>query len=167
MSAEAGGTTGEIHRYFPEWADRPAGPDTLREAERNSYLAGGYADEFGYGIPSDRLPVFPPLLGDPESSPLWHEQIGALHPGYPQCATPLDRTRRRLGEAMHSEPPADHRAGRAAARPETRHPALAAFRAIAVAPRARGPLSQALFRVGVVAFMAERMIRRRHLHDLR
>jgi hypothetical protein len=166
MTADADGTTGEIHRYFPEWADRPAGPDTLREADRNSYLAGGYADEFGYGIPSDRLPVFPPLLGDPESSPLWHEQIGALHPGYPQCAKPLDRTSRPRGDAMLCEPAADHRAGGAAARPEPPHPALAAFRAIAVAPRARGPLSQALSRVGVVAYMAERLIRWRHLNDV-
>ncbi len=166
MTADADGTTGETHRYFPEWADRPAGPGSLREADRNSYLAGGYADEFGYGRQSGRLPAIPPLLGDPESSALWREQIGALHPGYPQCAKPLDRTSRPPGDPMRFDPAADHQAGRSATRPEARHPAPVAFRAIPVAPRARGPLSQALSRVGVVAFMAERRIRRRHLNDV-
>src|SRR5690348_10328391 len=81
----------EIHRYFPEWADRPTGPDPQHESDRNSYLAGGYADEFGYGVFPGRPPAIAPLDGDPEDSGLWREQIGALHPGYPQCPKPLDR----------------------------------------------------------------------------
>src|SRR5581483_9122326 len=61
------------------------------EADRNSYLAGGYADEFGYGASPGGLPAIAPLAGDPESSRLWREQIGALHPGYPECPKPVDR----------------------------------------------------------------------------
>jgi hypothetical protein len=80
-----------IHRYFPEWADRPAVDGVPREAERNSYSAGGYAEEFGYaaqpGLPAPRKP----LTGDPERSKQWRIQIGAVHPGYPECPKPLDR----------------------------------------------------------------------------
>src|SRR6185437_1945232 len=36
----------EDHRFFPEWADRPPSTESLHEADRNSYLAGGYAEEF-------------------------------------------------------------------------------------------------------------------------
>jgi hypothetical protein len=31
------------------------------------------------------------LNGDPECSKHWRTQIGALHPGYPECSRPLDR----------------------------------------------------------------------------
>jgi len=81
---------GELHRYFPEWADRPFSNGLLFEAEHNSYLAGGYAEEFGYQS-RDGASVFPALSGDPEASGLWRVQIGCLHPGYPQCPRPQDR----------------------------------------------------------------------------
>jgi hypothetical protein len=83
--------TDEVHRYFPEWADRPDFAGLLLEADHNSYLAGGYSEEFGYRAPGDRAPVFPPLAGDPDGSRLWCVQIGGLHPGYPQCPRPHDR----------------------------------------------------------------------------
>ena len=81
----------ELHRYFPEWADRRPRNGTPREAVRNCYLAGGYAEEFGYCPPADSLAALPPLAGDPEHSLYWYVQIGALHPGYPQCARPAER----------------------------------------------------------------------------
>lgn len=81
----------EVHRYFPEWADRPESVGLLREADHNSYLAGGYSEEFGYRVRPDRPPIFPLLLEDPERSDEWCVQIGCLHPGYPECARPADR----------------------------------------------------------------------------
>lgn len=142
-----------IHRYFPEWADRPVGPETQHESDRNSYLAGGYADEFGYGDPSGLHPAIPPLEGDPEGSKLWREQIGALHPGYPECPKPLERFGREMApQAAPAQPThSELRARRAA------------FRIIQVRPRAGDPL----LRLGVIAFVTERLIRRRHLDNLR
>ncbi len=83
----------EEHRYFPEWADRPAIPGPPLEADHNSYLAGGYSEEFGYRTGTDRPPVFPSLEGDPDESRLWRVQITGFHPGYPQCPRPEDGER--------------------------------------------------------------------------
>lgn len=78
----------EDHRFFPEWADRPPSTESLHEADRNSYLAGGYAEEFGHGV-RETLPAAhtPPAEEDSE----WRVQIGGLHPGYPECPRPRDR----------------------------------------------------------------------------
>lgn len=78
----------EDHRFFPEWADRPPSTESLHEADRNSYLAGGYAEEFGHGV-QQAVPAActPPADEDSE----WYVQIGGLHPGYPECARPRDR----------------------------------------------------------------------------
>ncbi len=81
----------EVHRYFPEWADRPESTDSLLESDHNSYLAGGYSEEFGYRVRPERPPVFSLLLEDPEHSRQWAVQIGCLHPGYPECPRPADR----------------------------------------------------------------------------
>ena len=163
----AAALTREIHRYFPEWADLPTGRDPLREADRNSYLAGGYADEFGYGTQSDR-PAIPPLDGDPESSRLWREQIGALHPGYPQCPKPVDRMSGPHGRPTRLEPQRDGGAENSATPRSGPRPQAAAvgFRVVPVRPRGQAALSRVLFRVGPLAFMAERLMRRRHLNDV-
>lgn len=143
----------DLHRYFPEWADRPPGPDAQHESDRNSYLAGGYADEFGYGTGGGRPPAIPALDGDPEGGKLWREQIGALHPGYPECPKPLDRAG----------------PGRAPPTCDTRHLPVAplhaagAGRIIRVRPRLHGPLGRTALRLGVISFIAERLIRARHL----
>ena len=81
----------EDHRYFPEWADRPGIPGPPVEADHNSYLAGGYSEEFGYHVSADRPPVSTPLEGDPDASRLWYVQVIGLHPGYPECGRPNDR----------------------------------------------------------------------------
>jgi hypothetical protein len=77
----------EDHCYFPEWADRPPARGSLHEVERNSYLAGGYAEEFGHRAPAMPAQAPIPVEGDGE----WRVQIGGLHPGYPECPRPLDR----------------------------------------------------------------------------
>src|SRR5947208_3236 len=80
---------GEIHRYFPEWADLPVEEGMQWESDRNSYSAGGYAEEFGYAAQPGLPAPARPLKGDPECSKQWHCLIGALHPGYPECSRPL------------------------------------------------------------------------------
>jgi hypothetical protein len=78
----------EDHCYFPEWADLPPAEGGLHEVERNSYLAGGYAEEIGHRAkPASVREVSIPVEEDRE----WRVQIGCLHPGYPQCPRPLDR----------------------------------------------------------------------------
>ncbi|MFI4909157.1 MAG: hypothetical protein ACHQHL_13770 [Steroidobacterales bacterium] len=155
-----GGFVSEIHRYFPEWADRPVGPDTQQEADRNSYLAGGYADEFGYGAHAGGPPAIDPLTGDPENSRLWREQVGALHPGYPQCPKPLDRY-------GLEPPPAVFVPRRSREAPRD----VVGFRVIQIGPpgrkaRKQASLRQLVLRLGLLSFMAERLIRRRHLNDV-
>ena len=83
----------EVHCYFPEWADRPVANGAAGESDHNSYMAGGYAEEFGYLCCADCPTVLPIVDGDPEQCALWRVQMGGLHPGYPACARPLDRTR--------------------------------------------------------------------------
>lgn len=155
-AADAALRQSELHRYFPEWADRPTGPDAQQESDRNSYLAGGYADEFGYGTGLGRAPAIAPLEGEPEGCRLWREQIGALHPGYPECPKPLDRSPRE---------PARVPSG-ASSGPGAPWHARAAFRVIQVRGRGRDPLAQAVLRLGLVAFITERLIRSRRLNDV-
>jgi hypothetical protein len=87
----AGAHRPDMHRYFPEWADRQPRPGVYLEAGRNSYLAGGYAEEFGYGDERDCRVGACLVVADPERCCLWAAQIGGLHPGYPEWATPLER----------------------------------------------------------------------------
>jgi hypothetical protein len=150
----AAGSMSDIHRYFPEWADRPVGPDAQHESDRNSYLAGGYADEFGYGADAGLPPAISPLTGDPEESRLWREQVGALHPGYPQCPKPLDRDRLEIARVV------------LAAHPRGEPHRRVGFRVIRVRPRDRAPLGRAGLRLGVISFLVERLIRYRRLNDV-
>lgn len=157
MSGEtaADGSLSQVHRYFPEWADRPVGPDAQHESDRNSYLAGGYADEFGYGLSPGYLPAFIPLDGDPEGGRLWREQTGALHPGYPECPQPLARDGREESPQAHGQHtfPIEPRMS-------------GGFRVIQVGRRARDPGRHAVLRLGVISFFADRLIRRRRLNDV-
>lgn len=84
------GWTSEVHRYFPEWAARPARGGFPHESDRNSYLAGGYAEEFGYDVQPGCPASLARLAGDPERSEEWCIQMGALHPGYPERGKPLE-----------------------------------------------------------------------------
>lgn len=156
----------ETHRYFPEWADRPIGPETQHEADRNSYLAGGYADEFGYGTPIGLPPAIAPLQGDPECSRLWGEQIGALHPGYPQCPKPADRLLERSDGRAPMQGQGTAREAPAAQALRAHVGARMGFRIIRVGSRGRAALGHPALRLGVLSFLAERLIRRRHLNDI-
>src|SRR5262245_28378552 len=80
----------EQRRYFPDWT--PCLPEELDEleAEHNSYLAGGYAEEFGYWAQAGSSRGVPLLDGEPpEQSAEWFGQAAAMHPGYPIRPCPL------------------------------------------------------------------------------
>ncbi len=103
------------HCYFPEWADRPAGRGSLHETDRNSYLAGGYAEEFGH-----RAETFPdePAAASAEEDGEWRVQMGCLHAGYPDRPRPLDRQPRESdGRAGTAGRPSVYRADRPQRKP--------------------------------------------------
>jgi hypothetical protein len=75
---------GEQRRYFPDWTDHLLESGIELEADRNSYLAGGYAEEFGYRTQSDCSRGVPVLDGEsPELCREWRCLARAIHPGYP------------------------------------------------------------------------------------
>jgi hypothetical protein len=76
------------HRFFPEWANLPAGRGPQWESDWNSYLAGGYAEEFGYHVQPGFWTGFAVTARVSEQS---RAQIGALHPGFPECPRPGDQ----------------------------------------------------------------------------
>jgi hypothetical protein len=81
---------GEQRRYFPDWTRHARASSFELEADHNSYLAGGYAEEFGYRAqPGFSRDV--PVLEDesPERCRERHRQAQATHPGYPLRAHPV------------------------------------------------------------------------------
>lgn len=100
----------EDHCYFPEWADLPPARGSLHEVDRNSYLAGGYAEEFGHRAPA--IPAQGSIPAEEEGE--WRVQFDGLHPGYPECPRPLDREFLTGGRSAGP----DHGAGTRQARPQ-------------------------------------------------
>ena len=129
----------EDHSYFPEWADRPGIPGPPVESDHNSYLAGGYSEEFGYRVSAERPPVFAPLEGDPDGSRFWYVQVTGLHPGYPECGRPVDRDRFRRRAGMEESRRAQ--TGRILARDSAARPrdSTQPIRVIRVGERVRNP----------------------------
>lgn len=80
----------EERRYFPDWTEPLADVREEVEADHNSYLAGGYAEEFGYHAQPGSSRGVPVLDGEsPEESAEWHCQASATHPGYPIRPRPI------------------------------------------------------------------------------
>ena len=81
---------GEQRRYFPDWTRHTLANGFELEADHNSYLAGGYAEEFGYRAQpgwSRGVPVMEDEI--PERCRDRRRQAQATHPGYPLRAHPL------------------------------------------------------------------------------
>jgi|GEM_PF-2802601 len=77
-------TADEQRSYFPDWACRVPEVREELEADHNSYLAGGYAEEFGYWAQHGSSRGVTVLQGElPEECVEWLCQAGGLHPGYP------------------------------------------------------------------------------------
>lgn len=101
----------EYRRYFPDWTDRSlrAGDRSLQvgdrpprvrdrsprvgqelEADHNSYLAGGYAEEFGYLAQAEFYRGVPLIDGaSPDDDALRLVQRAGMHPGYPLKPYPI------------------------------------------------------------------------------
>lgn len=90
--------TNELRSYFPDWtANLPKAPEEL-EADHNSYLAGGYAEEFGYFAQPGVSRGVPVLDGEPpEQHVEWRYEAAAMHPGYPITPYPLALDRDQAG----------------------------------------------------------------------
>ena len=144
--------TSGVHCYFPEWADRPVEQGTPRESDRNSYLAGGYAEEFGYGTQPGQPPAAPALQGDPEQSRQWRVQIGGLHPGYPECPRPIERGVMRALDAPSGSKYVD-----------ILNKPAGQFRVLCVGQRNRAPRLGIHLPAGLILLCKELRIRRRAL----
>lgn len=89
---------GEQRRYFPDWTARLLERRPELEADHNSYLAGGYAEEFGYRAAPGCSRGVPVLDGEsPEDCVEWQGQARATHPGYPIRPHPLELDFERSG----------------------------------------------------------------------
>lgn len=87
----------EYRRYFPDWTHRSLRIGNEVEADHNSYLAGGYAEEFGYPVqaqPSRGATLIDGAGADDDALRL--VQWAGLHPGYPLRPHPIsvDREKR-------------------------------------------------------------------------
>jgi hypothetical protein len=78
-------------RYFPDWTECPFARGRELEADHNSYLAGGYAEEFGYMATNEWSRGVPVLQESPDRSRKRRGQAQMTHPGYPLRAHPLAR----------------------------------------------------------------------------
>jgi hypothetical protein len=80
----------EYRRYFPDWTRRSLQVGEELEADHNSYLAGGYAEEIGYLAQTDSSRGVPVLDGEsPDESSARLVQGAAMHPGYPLRPYPV------------------------------------------------------------------------------
>ena len=89
--------TDEQRSYFPDWTPHLPKVSAELEADHNSYLAGGYAEEFGYLARPGVSRGVPVLHGEPpEECAEWRCEAAAMHPGYPITPYPLalDRDQR-------------------------------------------------------------------------
>jgi hypothetical protein len=87
----------EQRSYFPDWTPHLPKVGEELEADHNSYLAGGYAEEFGYLARPGVSRGVPVLDGEPpEECAEWRCEAAAMHPGYPITPYPLALDRERL-----------------------------------------------------------------------
>jgi hypothetical protein len=95
----------EDRRYFPDWTAHLSEVRDEVEADHNSYLAGGYAEEFGYRAQPGVSRGVPLIDGEsPEESPEWHSQAGVTHPGYPITPRPIVLDGELNAQASHALP---------------------------------------------------------------
>lgn len=79
----------EPRRYFPDWTRRPLPRGREVEADHNSYLAGGYAEEFGYSASAEWSRGVPVLDEPPDRSRQRRGLAYMTRPGYPLRPHPI------------------------------------------------------------------------------
>jgi hypothetical protein len=103
LQSNAHERTDEYRRYFPDWTHRSLRVGEELEADHNSYLAGGYAEEFGYLAGAESSRGVPLIDGEsPDDYALRLVQRGGMHPGYPLRPYPVavDREKTARRRAM-------------------------------------------------------------------
>src|SRR5262245_25089014 len=89
--------TDEYRRYFPDWTRRSLRVGDELEADHNSYLAGGYAEEFGYLAQAESSRGVPLIDGEsPDDYALRVVQRAGIHPGYPLRPYPVAVDREKI-----------------------------------------------------------------------
>lgn len=93
----------EPRRYFPDWTRClfPSGREL--EADHNSYLAGGYAEEFGYTATEEWSRGVPVPDGPPDRYRMKRGQAQLTHPGYPLRPHPFTGGMRRRAASSGSQ----------------------------------------------------------------
>lgn len=90
LQSNAHERTDEYRRYFPDWTHRSLRVGEELEADHNSYLAGGYAEEFGYLAQAESSRGVPLIDGEsPDDYALRLVQRAGMHPGYPLRPHPV------------------------------------------------------------------------------
>lgn len=80
----------EYRRYFPDWTHRSLRVGEELEADHNSYLAGGYAEEFGYLARAEASRGVPLIDEEsPDDYALRLVEGSGMHPGYPLKPYPV------------------------------------------------------------------------------
>lgn len=99
----------EYRRYFPDWTRRSLAAGEELEANHNSYLAGGYAEEFGYLARPGFSRGVPLIDGEPPDDGDYRlVQRAGVHPGYPLRPHPVSVDRE---QAARSRAPAPSSSG--------------------------------------------------------
>lgn len=103
----------EYRRYFPDWTHRSLRVGEELEAGHNSYLAGGYAEEFGYLAQAESYRGVPLIDGESaDDDALRLVQWAGMHPGYPLRPYPisvdLEKTVRRRALSRSSSGVSHH-----------------------------------------------------------
>ena|SRR5688572_9600777 len=90
LQSNADRRTGEYRRYFPGWTHRSLRVGEELEADHNSYLAGGYAEEFGYLAQAESSRGVPLIDGEsPDDYAVRLVERAGMHPGYPLRPYPV------------------------------------------------------------------------------
>jgi hypothetical protein len=96
LQSNAQERTDEYRRYFPDWTHRSLRIGEELEADHNSYLAGGYAEEFGYLAQPESSRGVPLIDGEsPDDHGLRLIVRAGMHPGYPLRPYPVAVSRER------------------------------------------------------------------------
>jgi hypothetical protein len=106
LQANARERTDEYRRYFPDWTHRSLRIGEELEADHNSYLAGGYAEEFGYLAQAQSSRGVPLIDGEsPDDHTLRLVQRAGMHPGYPLRPCPIALDRKTTSRRRAMSPP--------------------------------------------------------------
>ena len=105
LQSNAHERTDEYRRYFPDWTHRSLRVGEELEADHNSYLAGGYAEEVGYLARAESSRGVPLIDGEsPDDQALRLVERAGMHPGYPLRPYPVAAGREKTSHRRAMSP---------------------------------------------------------------